>query len=980
MPRFLVAAAVCALTLAPNGFAQRTLDPKQHVTAPPLIRIGGGDTRSLQAIRLQHAQVDVDVAGRLARTTYTLVLHNPNGRQLEGTLEFPLSAGQQVTGFALDFNGTMREAVPVPKEKGRAVFESIERRRVDPALLEQTAGNHFRLRVYPIPANGERRVQMTVDEPLRQVGIDGVMELPMQLLAGADAVALNVHGLVSNHAPRTDGPLELRFRLANGAAHYATTFDGARYVLAEMPVRASTSRARVLSRSVGLLWDASASARTRDRNAEFALLDRYFKAMGEGRVTLRLLRDVGSDGGVFAIHGGDWSALRNVLAHVVQDGATNLADWQPRADIGEYLLVSDGLQDYGDARFPRLSADQRLYALSTAGADADATRLATLAQQRNGRLIAWQGREGLDAATRALLQDGMRIVSLQGHDATDIEAPSRFINDGVLRIAARATGTNASVHVRLSDNGVMREMDVALPIDGATHPQVAQVWAGWRIAALSGDPERNREAIARLGQGFGLVTAGTSLIVLDTAADYVRYDIPAPMALRQEADRLRTVQISDQANRRVAHLDAVANEFAGRVTWWETKFPKDAPVAVADKAVAGTREEAIAAADAAAAAADAAVEEREVRGQASERDRAVASMPPPPAPAEPMMAPAPAALAPMQRADMPQGRLAYVNSPHVALLKVVRPDAANPQATIALQAWNPDTPYARRLRDTAPNALYTRYLELRDDHADSTAFYLDVADLLLRKGRRTEALRVLSNLAEMQLEDRHVLRVLGYRLMQAKEYVRAVQVFRKVLTLADEEPQSHRDLGLALAAAGQRQEAIQHLYEVVAREWDGRFAEVELVALNELNAIIARTPTPLDTSFIDKRLLRNLPVGLRAVLAWDSDNSDMDLWVTDPNGERCYYGNRLTAQGGQLSDDFTGGYGPEEFLLRDAKPGKYRVEAHYFGDRQQIVTGATTLTLMLSTGWGRAGQKDQAVTLRLAGGDEAVLVGEFEVR
>ena len=301
-------------------------------------------------------------------------------------------------------------------------------------------------------------------------------------------------------------------------------------------------------------------------------------------------------------------------------------------------------------------------------------------------------------------------------------------------------------------------------------------------------------------------------------------------------------------------------------------------------------------------------------------------------------------------------------------------------ATIQLQPWQPDSPYARRLRAAAADQLYAVYLDERDSHAGSTAFYLDVADLLLQRGRRDEALRVLSNLAELELENRHVLRVLGYRLMQAKAYPLAVQLLRQVLEMADEEPQSHRDLALALAAAGERQQAIERMYEVVARDWDARFSEVELVALNELNQIVATSPTPLDTAFADRRLLRNLPLDLRVALAWDSDNSDMDLWVTDPNGEKCYYAHQLTYQGGLISDDFTGGYGPEEFVLRDAKPGRYRVEAHYFGDRQQIVTGATTLTLTLSTAWGTARQQDQKTTLRLSGKDESVLVGEFEVR
>ena len=81
-----------------------------------------------------------------------------------------------------------------------------------------------------------------------------------------------------------------------------------------------------------------------------------------------------------------------------------------------------------------------------------------------------------------------------------------------------------------------------------------------------------------------------------------------------------------------------------------------------------------------------------------------------------------------------------------------------------------------------------------------------------------------------------------------------------------------------------------------------------------------------------------------------------------------------------MSLDFTGGYGPEEFSLKRAKPGKYKVEAQYFGDRQQKVTGPTTLQLSLATKFGSAEQKEQSITLRLKGRSETVFVGEFEVK
>jgi len=45
-----------------------------------------------------------------------------------------------VLGFALDVNGRMREAVPVDKARGQAVFEDITRGQVDPGLLQITQG------------------------------------------------------------------------------------------------------------------------------------------------------------------------------------------------------------------------------------------------------------------------------------------------------------------------------------------------------------------------------------------------------------------------------------------------------------------------------------------------------------------------------------------------------------------------------------------------------------------------------------------------------------------------------------------------------------------------------------------------------------------------------------------------------------------------------------------------------------------------
>jgi tetratricopeptide (TPR) repeat protein len=292
----------------------------------------------------------------------------------------------------------------------------------------------------------------------------------------------------------------------------------------------------------------------------------------------------------------------------------------------------------------------------------------------------------------------------------------------------------------------------------------------------------------------------------------------------------------------------------------------------------------------------------------------------------------------------------------------------------------------KRLQAARPDERTRVYLDERRDNEASVGFFLDAAEFFLARDdgeSHAQGLRALSNLAEMDLQNRQVLRLLGYRLQQAGETALAVPIFERVVELAPNEPQSHRDLGLALAETGQVQAAVDRLYEVVTGAWDARFADIDVIALAELNGVVDKARRDgrwVDVSRIDARLLRNLPLDVRVVLAWDADNTDVDLHVIDPNGEEVYFGHNASYQGGAITRDATGGYGPEEFALRIAKPGKYRVEADFYGHRQQVLTSGTGLMLWLSSGFATAAQQDRRATIRVKSErGERIVVGEFEV-
>jgi uncharacterized protein YfaP (DUF2135 family) len=57
-------------------------------------------------------------------------------------------------------------------------------------------------------------------------------------------------------------------------------------------------------------------------------------------------------------------------------------------------------------------------------------------------------------------------------------------------------------------------------------------------------------------------------------------------------------------------------------------------------------------------------------------------------------------------------------------------------------------------------------------------------------------------------------------------------------------------------------------------------------------------------------------------MSWNSDNTDVDLWVIEPDGVKCFYGGVAQPIRGELSADLQQGYGPG--VTRHAKRDRGR--------------------------------------------------------
>jgi hypothetical protein len=230
----------------------------------------------------------------------------------------------------------------------------------------------------------------------------------------------------------------------------------------------------------------------------------------------------------------------------------------------------------------------------------------------------------------------------------------------------------------------------------------------------------------------------------------------------------------------------------------------------------------------------------------------------------------------------------------------------------------------------------------------------------------------------MKLENPELLRVVANQLIEFGETALAAEVFKELLNIREEEPQSYRDLALVYNETGDHQQAVDLLYKVILGNWDSRFGGVKSIALNEMNAIISAHPNQLDLSAIDKKFITAMPLDVRIVIGWSSNDSDIDLWVTDPANEKCFYQNMVTSSGGKISRDVTQGYGPEEFIIKKAAKGKYIVEVNLYGDSRQTLGGPITIKAELFTNFGRPDQKREIINTRVTSNKEVIKIGELQ--
>ncbi|HRG47421.1 MAG TPA: VIT and VWA domain-containing protein, partial [Leptospiraceae bacterium] len=336
--------------------------------------------------------IDVSILGSFARTKIGIQFYNETDRVLEGQFVFPLPQGQTISGYALEIDGKFRDAVVVEKAKGRQVFESTIRQKIDPGLLELTRGNVFQSRIYPIPAKGYKSIEVSFEQELSLKENGWAYLLPLQFEEAIEDFSIHIDIPNQEIKPILYQNEFADFNFQKKGDSYCLDYQAKRILVNQqigflVPqernqkiliqkkdkdknyfymnlIPEAKSRPKKLPTNVCLLWDASDSGKKRDLNKEITLLQEYFQKIQSFTLEIVQFSFWIHSSKTFTIQNGNTEGVIQYLKEIQYDGGTQLGALDlSKYKCDEFLLVSDGISNFGSSEL-KLS-DTPLYALNS---------------------------------------------------------------------------------------------------------------------------------------------------------------------------------------------------------------------------------------------------------------------------------------------------------------------------------------------------------------------------------------------------------------------------------------------------------------------------------------------------------------------------------------------------------------------------------------------------------------------------------------
>ena len=449
----------------------------------------------------------VETGPQAIHTHLSITMKNPGNGRVEAVMRLPIPPGAAVTRAVLWVGNNPMEGAFVARERARAVYQAITERRRDPALITWSSPEWIDATVFPVEANDRRKLELEWIEPAaaangkiwyrvpvlaqqgRQVTRPHTLSVDGQTVIGQDRAWLALP------APRNSGNAAVAREPGNPFGYAFAPAEPQERTQVGAPTR------------IVLVAETSRAMLPEDRKRQSQALDGLLAAL-PAHTELDLL----------AV---DWRAR-------------TLADAESPSMIRRALDALDAIPSAGalDLQNALLAASDRARARHASrivflghGLDAfrgDATALPLQRMQEAGQILIVMGADRASApiVDAAALTGGQSLPwSQASHVAQLLSAVERT----PASLALDSAEPFFPLETVTSQTRWLARFIGQAPA-GVARGAEQDLEALWTRAHVAGTADRERDQ----GQRHRVLTPLTSILVLETVADYARWGIPAP--------------------------------------------------------------------------------------------------------------------------------------------------------------------------------------------------------------------------------------------------------------------------------------------------------------------------------------------------------------------------------------------------------------------------------------------------------------------
>ena len=271
-----------------------------------------------------------------------------------------------------------------------------------------------------------------------------------------------------------------------------------------------------------------------------------------------------------------------------------------------------------------------------------------------------------------------------------------------------------------------------------------------------------------------------------------------------------------------------------------------------------------------------------------------------------------------------------------------------------------DKPYIKEISQTKTiEEAYSVYISQRELYGKEISFFFDMASYFKNWNNSYLMKRILSTVLEINKTlDLELLRILAFKYNEFGMFDEAIKIYKKIISIQPNESQVYRNLALSYQLNKQFVKAQQVYDKILNNKYDDvdSFSGLKQTINTEYKNLVALHNSSLVTANIPDFYKKNAEYDTRIVFEWSHFNAEFDLQIVNPQRRYFTWSHTKKEESSRFIKEASQGYGLEEFFITKKDKGEWLFNITYYGKNTGNNSLPTYLKITVYNNYGKPNQ------------------------